>query len=158
MKICIYTNILYKKYNFYSKIDFHHLRYQRRKNTIKKNKRLAKKRYPQKSMLSIFSNEASDKSVAICPTALMKYISILSVHGARYHFLNVGRKAMKSMMRVSTTVLRIFFDKNQYITRNIQRPKQNQSNQFILIFFKWKHPSKVAHVSDSHISPAGIRA
>jgi len=74
---------------------------------------LAKNRYHQKSILSIFSNEESDNIVAICPIALIKYMIIVSVHGAIHHFLKVGRKAIKSIMSVRIIVLRTSFEMNQ---------------------------------------------
>jgi hypothetical protein len=54
-----------------------------------------------------------ERSVAICPIALMKYMRILSVHGAIQDFFNVGRKAMRSIISVRITVLSIFSDENQ---------------------------------------------
>jgi hypothetical protein len=80
---------------------------------MKKKVRFAKKRYHQKRAFSIFWNPERERSVATCPIALMKYMRILSVQGAIHHFLNVGRKAMRSIISVRITVLSIFPDENQ---------------------------------------------
>jgi hypothetical protein len=78
---------------------------------MKKNVRFAKKRYHQKIIFSIFANPERDKRVATWLTELMKYTRILSVHGWSHHFLNVGRKAMRSIIAVRITVFIIFLEK-----------------------------------------------
>ena len=96
--------------------------------------RFAKKRYPQKRAFSILSNHESDRSVANCPIELIKYIITVSVQGCIHHFLNVGKKAIQSRIKVRITVLREFLETHQYPMSNIHNPRHIQSNQFTKIF------------------------
>lgn len=87
----------------YSKTEFHHFRYQRRKKTMQKNIIFAKKIYIQNKDVSKFGMERA-RSVKTWFIHARKYIKILSVHGCSHHFLKVGKNATKSIIIERITV------------------------------------------------------
>jgi hypothetical protein len=65
---------------------------------------------PKNDIFLVLKSWERESSVATWLIELMRYTSILSVHGERYHFLKVGKNATISITPVRITVLRVFLE------------------------------------------------